>query len=52
MKPQSTANLQKKLGSNKAKIIPSFAYNPPIKPLSRRDKWRLEVKESSNTYGH
>ena len=25
------------------KATPSGAYNPPAKPLSKRDKWRQEV---------
>jgi len=34
-----------KLASPHRRVIPSYAYSPKPKPLSRRDKWRMEVRE-------
>ena len=43
-KPITQAELQRKLGSSKVKIIPSWAVGPSRKPPSRVDRWRAEVK--------
>mgnify|MGYP007044041920 CR=1 FL=1 len=42
---QTTEELKKKLGTNFVRVIPSYLYGPKPKPHSRRDLWRLAVKE-------
>lgn len=40
----TTELLQKKLGSSFARVIPSYVYNPPPKPPSKRDLHRMSVE--------
>lgn len=41
----TTELLQKKLGSKFARVIPSYAYNPPPKSPSKRDLYRMAVAQ-------